>query len=276
MNKMQTETFDYKALDSDVRPRVIDATTRLHVLERKTGEQIVEIGRILMEVKERIGHGTFGEWLDAEFGWTDRTAQRFIQVATAFENRQIVGFAPSALYALASNSVPDDIRAGFIAKAEAGEKITHKQVVTVLRETRADLNQPAYEPTRSVELAQVDQESEPIDTPFIDRRPVAIASEREQQKGVARREQEVANRLMEIVGDPDGTIALSRLKAAYSKGVHATRRDLMALNSETVATTLDANDRVSATWFIKDMRDWLSTFESNLNRGIRLVSRKGA
>lgn len=130
-------TFNYQSIDRDIRPRIIDATTRLHVLERKTGEQVLEIGRILIEVKAALGHGQFVAWLDSEFGWSRDTARNFMSVAEMFgDMTKISSFAPSALYALASNSVPAEIREEFVAQAEAGGKVTHKQVMTVLREAR--------------------------------------------------------------------------------------------------------------------------------------------
>jgi hypothetical protein len=124
----ELDTFQYSSLDDDVRPRIEAATDRLRQLERRTGEAIIEIGRILLEVKDELGHGQFGAWINAEFGWSEPTAQRFMRVADVFQNRQIDGFQPSALYALASGNVAEPIREEFIERAEAGETIRHKDV----------------------------------------------------------------------------------------------------------------------------------------------------
>lgn len=138
MSQPSLSGFDWTSLDPETRAIVQDTTKRLHDLERRTGEAIIEIGRGLIDTKQRLGRGPFGLWLDAEFGWSDRTARRFMEVASRFgdlDSGQIVRFAPSALTALASDSVPDAIREEFIARAEAGEPIRHKDVKARLSES---------------------------------------------------------------------------------------------------------------------------------------------
>lgn len=131
--------FNYEHLAPEVRTDVQESTRRIHELERRTSESIIEIGQHLIRVKARLPHGEFLPWLDSEFGWSQPTASRFMQVAETFggETIQFEYFAPSALYALASNKVPDDIREGFQQAAEAGEKVTHsavKEAITARRE----------------------------------------------------------------------------------------------------------------------------------------------
>jgi hypothetical protein len=65
-------------------------------------------------------------WLEREFGWTVRTADRYMQVAKAFKLDTVSNFdgltiGGSALYCLASPSVPQEVRDEAVARAEAGE-----------------------------------------------------------------------------------------------------------------------------------------------------------
>lgn len=95
-------------------------------LMRRTAQDIIEIGRRLIEVKARLGHGQFGAWLATEFEWSQDTATRFMNVAARFSNiPQIAEFAPSALYLLAAPSTPDEVREEALERAEAGERITY-------------------------------------------------------------------------------------------------------------------------------------------------------
>jgi Protein of unknown function (DUF3102) len=48
--------------------------------DRLSAENILRIGEHLVAVKERLEHGKWLPWLQSEFGWTDMTAQRFMQV----------------------------------------------------------------------------------------------------------------------------------------------------------------------------------------------------
>lgn len=140
MNQLSM-TFDYTALPSDVRNIALTRRDAIKTLERRTSESLIEIGKHLIAVKDALPHGQFGPWLEAEFGWSQDTAGRFMSVARAFRDiPQIAEFQSSALYALASGNVPEEIREQFIKQAEAGEPVTHKQVQSSLTEYRAAMN----------------------------------------------------------------------------------------------------------------------------------------
>jgi hypothetical protein len=55
--------------------------------------------------KRRVGHGKFLCWLGAEFGWSDKTAERFMSVdalAGKIDNLSDLELPISALYLLAA------------------------------------------------------------------------------------------------------------------------------------------------------------------------------
>jgi hypothetical protein len=126
-SSVKAKAFDYANVSPATAQFVQQQTGEIRVLMKRTAQYIVEIGHKLTLIKENLGHGHFLEWLKVEFEWTDETARRFMNVAQQFsENPQIVAFAPSALYLLAAPSVPEAARAEAIARAQAGENITHK------------------------------------------------------------------------------------------------------------------------------------------------------
>lgn len=131
--------FDYESLSPEVRTDVQESTRRIHELERRTSESIIEIGQQLIRVKQRLPHGGFMPWLEAEFGWSWKTANNFIRVAETYDGKLVnfTNFQPSALYALASNKVPEKVREDFAAVAEAGEKVTHSAVKEAIAERKA-------------------------------------------------------------------------------------------------------------------------------------------
>lgn len=120
--------FSYASLAPDVRARVETATRRLHDLERRTSESIIEMGKHLTEVKRDIP-GQFERWIADEFGWSRRTAYNLIRVAESFGDVQnLHTIHPSALYVLASESTPDEVRVEFTELAALGQQVTHKAV----------------------------------------------------------------------------------------------------------------------------------------------------
>lgn len=142
------QPFDYAALPLQVREMVQEHTGEIRTLARRAAQDIVEIGERLMEVKAALGHGEFGNWLEAEFGWAERSARRFMEVAVAFKTANLadLNIAPSALYALASGSTPVTIREELVERAQAGETITHKAVKERLEEHHAQFTPPESSP----------------------------------------------------------------------------------------------------------------------------------
>ncbi len=122
------KSFDYSSLDAETNQFVQQQTGEIRMLMKRTAQGIIEIGQKLIEVKKRLGHGRFLDWLEAEFEWTERTARNFMRVAEVFksENFSDLQLAPSALYLLASPSIPEVVREEALERASTGESITYK------------------------------------------------------------------------------------------------------------------------------------------------------
>ncbi len=107
---------------------------------QKTIDDIIEVGQELVAVKDAVGHGHFGAWLRAEFGWTERTAQNFMSVAERFGgNTKLISdlsIDATAAYLLAAPSAPDEARQTAVERAEAGEQITTAVAKEILADTR--------------------------------------------------------------------------------------------------------------------------------------------
>lgn len=133
----QIALFDYAELDSETRIVVMQRTEEIKTLMRRTAQDIIDIGTKLIEVKARLGHGNFGAWLDREFGWSDRTARKFMSIADAFGNRKSssdLRMSFETMAYLAAPSTPDEARNEAIARAEQGETITHKAAQGIVQD----------------------------------------------------------------------------------------------------------------------------------------------
>lgn len=135
--------FNYE-LVGDAADKVRSSAEKIRRTVQKTIEDIIEVGQELMAVKEAVGHGHFGPWLRAEFGWTERTAQNFMNVAEQFgpKAKLISDFTiqPTAAYLLAAPSVPEKAREAAVERAEAGEEITTgvaKEIIAKVRKRAA-------------------------------------------------------------------------------------------------------------------------------------------
>ncbi|HZS09506.1 MAG TPA: DUF3102 domain-containing protein [Blastocatellia bacterium] len=99
----------------------------IRLLLGKTAECVIEVGRRLIAVKAGLKHGEWGDYLRREFDWSERNAQRFMNVAEYFKNDNLSGLniAPSALYLLAAPGTPERARDALVTRARQGERITH-------------------------------------------------------------------------------------------------------------------------------------------------------
>jgi hypothetical protein len=168
MNQIaQLVLFDYSPLNPETRIVVEQKTDEIKVLLRRTAQDSIDIGQKLVQVKAHLGHGNFGNWLQAEFNWSQRTAQNFINVFEKFgsnaKKSADLNMCFSALALLAAPSTPEEARETAIALAEAGEKVTLGRAKAIAEQGKlAQLNTSPLEDTaeKSTEVLDAIAEKE--------------------------------------------------------------------------------------------------------------------
>lgn len=133
--ELQVTLFDYSKLDAESRIVIQQRAGEIKVLAKRVAGDIVEIGGKLADVKDRLGgNGRFSAWLQAELGWSERTAYNFMAVHEKFgaANFAIENVAPSALYLLVAPATPEPARQAVIQMANQGEKVTHKAAKVIV------------------------------------------------------------------------------------------------------------------------------------------------
>lgn len=156
--------FDYGQLDIESRIVVKQRTEEIKTLVRRSAQDIIDIGSKLIDVKERLGHGGFGDWLESEFGWSHMTANNFMNVALYI--KQIpngLEFQAKALYLLASPNTPEPARIEAIERAQAGEEITYTAAKTIVAQHRTPEPPPTPPPTQPTHRTY--ESAVPIATP---------------------------------------------------------------------------------------------------------------
>ena len=135
MPQLIAKEFDYGPLGESARIAVQQKTAEIRSRMNKAARNIIEIGERLIAVKEQLPHGQFRHWLKAEFGWGKTTAHRMMKVATTFKcpNLDHLTVSPSALYRLASDNTPQEVRDQFIHNAQDGKTVTYAEVKEAVR-----------------------------------------------------------------------------------------------------------------------------------------------
>ena len=125
-SKVKQNPFNYQDLDLETRLLVVERTEKIRGLLKRSTEDILNIGKYLLEVKKKLGHGKFSSWLEFEFDESLTTAARFMQIYKKFKsfNLKDLNFSHSVLYELAGTSVPNEAIQETLALAKKGEHIT--------------------------------------------------------------------------------------------------------------------------------------------------------
>jgi hypothetical protein len=129
--------FDYAPLGNSAET-VKAIAKSINQKMRTTAGAIIAIGRELRTAKGILGASVFGHWIEAEFGFTDRTARNYIAVVTQlgeYEDR-ISSIPASTLYLLASQSVPQEAIETVIARTEAGETVTREEAREIIADSK--------------------------------------------------------------------------------------------------------------------------------------------
>jgi transcriptional regulator with XRE-family HTH domain len=138
--------------DMVASPSLGDITAKIHGLRvaavNAAKPYIIEIGRELAAAKTMIPHGGWTPYLEREFKWSDRTAQRYMAAAADFDKYAAedktdtgVGFARlnidiAAFYALAASGVPEEAREEAVARAKGGEHISAGKAKAIVQQHR--------------------------------------------------------------------------------------------------------------------------------------------
>jgi hypothetical protein len=93
---------------------------------RRTAEDVIEIGNALIRQKEKLPHGMFLPWIEAEFDMSQSAADRFVQFARVYTGKlpTVGNLPPTALYELAAPSTPPEIQAEVERRIAAGELVS--------------------------------------------------------------------------------------------------------------------------------------------------------
>ena len=121
--------------------RTIDVITgELQVALRRETADILTIGGLLAEAKEKIPHGEWLPWLKTEFSMSERSAQKYVKAADYAAKNELgadLKLSPSALFLLSRYDRPKVTDA--VIKAAREKRLGCDQVKEIIDKTLAEL-----------------------------------------------------------------------------------------------------------------------------------------
>jgi len=109
--------------------------TEIVLLKMQTAQNIIEIGKRLIQAKESLPHGEWGNWLKDKVDFRPETASRYMQVSREFPNlTSISNLGSGKLFALLS--LPSEERETFITENNV-EDMTTRELQQAIKEKKA-------------------------------------------------------------------------------------------------------------------------------------------
>jgi Protein of unknown function (DUF3102) len=148
---------------ADVDSVLAEHANIIRKLGKRVKEDVIEIGRRLKECKQLAGRGNWSAWLEREFGWSERTAQRYMQLYEftqeefQYDKLSVLELPLSGLYLLAAPSTPDEACNEIIQRAAAGEAISLARVRDTISRNKRD-KEPASIPNTDAETEEKEEE----------------------------------------------------------------------------------------------------------------------
>lgn len=139
--------YDYSLIPAEQRETVQNAAVDIVRNGKRAQESLILIGERLLEIKEVLEHGQFGDWCETEFSFSQRTAQNMMNVAQTFGGQKRNGVSllgDATLYLLSAPSTPAAAREEVIEMAQAtGTTPTKAEVKAVIDRYKPTMTQLA-------------------------------------------------------------------------------------------------------------------------------------
>lgn len=142
----------YDALEPAIAKQAEEVASRIHGHIGSAKRCAAEIGKELLSVKDKLGHGYFGKWLEAEFAMTARSAQNLMNIARMVETTDVaLDLSEGTLRLLAAPSAAP-VRDKIVADLKAGKPVpTPKIIKHAIASASGKPGRPAKaSPTRSM------------------------------------------------------------------------------------------------------------------------------
>lgn len=126
---MTDQSFAYSQVSKETASEVQHLAMQIRAQAQITLHTVVLMGVNLTRIKEVLGHGCFGDWLQCEFGWATATAENYMNVARVFGDKiptvgNLERINLAGLYILATRRVNSDVQADAIKLLIGGENLT--------------------------------------------------------------------------------------------------------------------------------------------------------
>ena len=179
------------------------AAARIRDYQRTSTAEMLEVGKLLNEVKVALPHGAFGRWLESEVGWTQRTAQNYMRAAEVFAGKSetVSHLPPNTLYKLAAPSIPESVRETAIASIEDPARPPVADIHEMVERARQEAKEAARQEAKARRKAKLSSEEVARGIKAEERRRRKEEREREEREAAKARQRDAAAAFVQSLDD---------------------------------------------------------------------------
>lgn len=120
---------------------------------------VIEIGKHLIEAKDRVGHGHFLTWLAKDFPqWSIFRVDEWMRIARGWSDLRIsANLNQTVMLLLAGPTVPEEARKDAVNRAEAGEQITIKEAEAMIAQKSREVIERTVAEFRANQQEEIDE-----------------------------------------------------------------------------------------------------------------------
>ena len=139
------QIFTYTTLKQPVVEELKCAVDDIRRFTRSGTEPMLAIGMALLKAKRHLDHGQFKGWVTQKCGFSVRTAERYMRVAYALEQKYdtVSHLQPSTIYRLSAKSLPQPVLASVLAGLATDPLLSDIGVNELIEKELAAGSQPA-------------------------------------------------------------------------------------------------------------------------------------
>jgi len=135
--------FSYAVLPADVAEDAKMTADAIRAELHTSAVAAVDIGKHLHDIKDKFPHGQFGAWVSAEFGWSHRTANDFMNMHRLVkEQGEFIDLPLKALRALSAPSVPESVKQAVLDKIENGKAPDADSIIASIKQDKPAKDAP--------------------------------------------------------------------------------------------------------------------------------------
>jgi hypothetical protein len=145
-------SFDYSMLPAEIGREARAAAERIKQHMRTA---FLDVGAELARIKERLPHGRFAPWLQAEFGMTARTAQNYMAAAALAAKYEIISLLPPTIIYASAPTTPEPARQEIVDRLQRGESVGYRDARDVIDDAKDRRREEERQAKQQAELARL-------------------------------------------------------------------------------------------------------------------------